>query len=669
MSLSSLVLFLVVSAADPKGAVPPSVDPAASCKTCHGDVVALRSGKKDVHADLACADCHPGRAFNPHQPPSLGDDVKTAAEVWAPVAKHTAVPYTQCEMCHHDEVAAFSASIHGQKPGDALNAKKPVCINCHGNIHNVVKGESKREVMERCTSCHAFAAEGKVPTSPFVVDTYRETVHGKMVHLGNDRAAACADCHTGHNVFAKTDARSTVNADNKVKTCQKCHKDADKSFATAISHEPPRPSGNWMAWFVSLMFGILTAGTIVGLFAHVALDFFRLSRGIVATKPPEHAKDGPVAADDQVERFDIHARIQHWGMMASFTTLVFTGWPLKMAHVEASSAFVRLFGGQAGAALIHRGAGIVLLAVAVYHLAYIITRARNGQLSLAIVPTPRDALDLMGNIAYFLGLKSERPRFGRWTYYEKFDYWAVFWGMAIMGGSGLMLWFPTGAARFIPGSIITLAHLAHSDEALLAALAIFLWHFYNVHLKPTIFPMSWVWLTGKLTAEALYEEHREEYERQFGTKAPKAPSMHPTWHTKHIWSVVGLAIIILAGVGVIVGNVRSVREQIAALSGGHEAALPGHEASVAAAAPGIVTLVSVYDKSFDATQRCFECHNKERFEAGGRGFPHKKHFEENGVDKDCKNCHQMEWHKSMKVKTDLCLDCHKASEIGIEAKK
>ena len=675
MDLTALLLFLTLGQAGEK----PDASPEAkvSCGICHTDVVALRAKGGDVHEDLACADCHPGRGDNPHVPPAIDEETAQAASQFAPVAAYTPIPYTTCSDCHEVEVEAVQASVHGQHPGDPDNPQKPSCQSCHGTLHAVTAAtQTKHDMAQRCVACHAFAEAGKVPTSPFVVDTYRDTIHGKMLHLGNDAAAACADCHTGHHVFAHTDPRASVHPSNVVQTCQKCHPGATASFATAVSHEPPRYDRNFWAWFTSLAFGVLTAGVIFLLFVHVVLDFLSMGRR-AKERSPSHAKQGPVAADAPVERFDIHARIQHWGMMASFTTLVLTGWPLKMAHLEASNTLVRLFGGQATAAVIHRVAAVVLLAVAVYHVIYLVVRAKQGRLTLEMVPALKDVTDLAGNIAYYLGLKKERPRFGKWTYYEKFDYWAVFWGMAIMGGSGLILWFPTLAARILPGSFIAIAQLAHSDEALLAALAIFLWHFYNVHLKPTIFPMSWVWLTGKLTAEALYEEHREEYERRFGRQPPAAPAVAPTWHVKHIWSMIGVGVVILAGLGVILGNVRSVRDQIAALTAAEHGVPgevdrgrpPGRPTQTPTPELLLATKVaSAYDPGFDAFGRCLECHAREAYAKGakdGLAFPHTAHFEEYGVDQDCKQCHVTVWHESIVTQTSLCLECHEAGDIGI----
>jgi cytochrome b subunit of formate dehydrogenase len=219
-----------------------------------------------------------------------------------------------------------------------------------------------------------------------------------------------------------------------------------------------------------------------------------------------------------VLRFDVHQRLQHGVMALSFILLVLTGWPLTTHGVGASQGLVDLFGGLENVSLGHRVAAVGLIVAAVYHLLYLITQIARRKMTFSMLPTPKDLRDMLGNINYFFGLRRERPKFPRFTYFEKFDYWAVFWGVFIMVGSGFVRWFPDATMKFAPTWLYDVAYYAHADEALLAGLAIFIWHFYNVHLRPGIFPMSWVFLNGRLTLEEFEHEHGEEYEKMFGTK-------------------------------------------------------------------------------------------------------------------------------------------------------
>lgn len=215
---------------------------------------------------------------------------------------------------------------------------------------------------------------------------------------------------------------------------------------------------------------------------------------------------------EEYERLNINYRIQHVMLFTSFLVLVFTGWPLRYYGVGFSSVLMNMWGGLEMAAVIHRTAAVVMIITSVYHLGYVLHRFRTGKLTFAMMPTTKDFSDMMGMLRYYFSLQEEKPKFGRFTYWEKFDYWAVFWGMFIMVGSGLILWFPVRAVSILPVWSLGLAKVAHSEEALLAASAIFLWHFYNVHLKPDVFPMSWVWITGRISKQQMQEQHPLEYE-------------------------------------------------------------------------------------------------------------------------------------------------------------
>ncbi|GMV42160.1 MAG: hypothetical protein AMXMBFR64_38760 [Myxococcales bacterium] len=229
-----------------------------------------------------------------------------------------------------------------------------------------------------------------------------------------------------------------------------------------------------------------------------------------ATRRPvvETLKDGTKV----VMRFDPHQRLQHGLMALSFILLVVTGWPLSTHGVGASMTLVDLMGGMEKVSYVHRVAAVGLILAAVYHLFYLGVLLTQRRLPLSMVPTPEDGRQLVQNFSFFFGIRKEKPKFARYSYFEKFDYWAVFWGVVIMVGSGLVRWFPNISMQLAPEWLYDVAFYAHADEAVLASLAIFIWHFYNVHLRPGIFPMSWVFLNGRLTLEELRHEHRAEYD-------------------------------------------------------------------------------------------------------------------------------------------------------------
>ncbi len=236
------------------------------------------------------------------------------------------------------------------------------------------------------------------------------------------------------------------------------------------------------------------------------------------------------AAADQAEylvRFDTHQRLQHLLMMSSFIVLALTGFPQKFSELSISQQWVSALGGLETVRAIHRGAGFVMLSNCLYHVSYLFYRivAQRRYGAFAMIPQPRDAADAFQMVRYFLGLTKEKPAFDRFSYLEKFDYWAVFWGIAMMGGSGLLLMFAVQSTHVLPGEFVPLAHTIHSDEAILAVSWILVVHMFNAHLAPGIFPFNPAIFTGKLTKERYAHEHPVEYQRL--TAARPAPAVSP----------------------------------------------------------------------------------------------------------------------------------------------
>lgn len=229
----------------------------------------------------------------------------------------------------------------------------------------------------------------------------------------------------------------------------------------------------------------------------------------------------------EIERFNIIFRIQHVILFTTFLLLSFTGWALKYPEVAQSSLWVKIWGGPETAGIIHRVSGVTMLLDFLWHVIYLVYMFATGRLKMravtTIIPLPKDVIDVAHNLLYFVGISQTKPKFGKFNYLHKFDYWAVFWGMGIIGISGFILAFPVFSSAFFPRFTLEwiwpLMRILHSDEALLAIVFIFFWHFYNEHLKAGKFPMSWTWITGKISVEELKHEHKLEYEFLF----PEAP--------------------------------------------------------------------------------------------------------------------------------------------------
>ncbi|MDP2948237.1 MAG: hypothetical protein Q8P22_01700 [Chloroflexota bacterium] len=218
--------------------------------------------------------------------------------------------------------------------------------------------------------------------------------------------------------------------------------------------------------------------------------------------------------DAYVVRFDAHQRVQHILMIGSFLVLALTGLPQKFPALEVCQWLMDAMGGIQTVRFIHRIAAGVMIFDGIYHISYVaytvLVLRRTGPLRM--IPSLKDVRDAVQMTQYFLGLSVQKPKFGRFSYLEKFDYWAVFWGMAIMGGSGLILLFPTAVTRVLPGQLVIAALRAHSDEALLAVTWIFVVHLFYAHLTPRIFPFNPAIFTGRIPAPRYQEEHPLEYE-------------------------------------------------------------------------------------------------------------------------------------------------------------
>jgi cytochrome b subunit of formate dehydrogenase len=221
----------------------------------------------------------------------------------------------------------------------------------------------------------------------------------------------------------------------------------------------------------------------------------------------------------EVLRFSRLNRILHVSMIVSFMSLALTGMTLKFSYTRWAGVVSRFFGGFESAGYIHRFAAVVMFGVFFAHLVDLIQMKKRERLSLrellfgpgSMLFNRKDLQDLVGNIKWFLG-KGPRPHYGRWTYWEKFDYFAVFWGIAVIGLTGLMLWFPEFFTRFIPGWFLNVATIIHSDEALLAVGFIFTVHFFNTHLRPEKFPMDIVVFTGRMHLAEFRRDKPAEYD-------------------------------------------------------------------------------------------------------------------------------------------------------------
>jgi len=490
----------------------------------------------------ACTDCHGG-----------GHAIQSPTTA-AAATSHPRIPET-CGKCHVGILNQWRESAHGvlwmHERQDG-----PVCTTCH-QAHAIQPPQSAamRETFPSdCRDCHKAYYE-----------TFRDTLHAKRVALGQPTAAMCSDCHTAHHNLAASDPRSSINPAHLATTCGRCHGgEVNASFATFDPHaDPTDPKRNpYLHWVWLLMTALL-----LGVFGFFGLhDLLWLQRTLVGKLRGEYRTARP-ASGRYVRRFTTTQIGVHLTVVVSFLLLALTGLPLKYAAAPWAPRLMALLGGPYSAGIWHRIAAVVTFGYFGFHvlsaLYQMIVRHERGYLwgPRSMVPQPSDVRDFAANIGYFLYLRP-RPRFDRWTYWEKFDYLAVFWGVAIIGFSGLMLWFPGVFTRFLPGWTLNAAYLIHSDEALLATGFIFLFHYFHTHLRPETFPMDPVVFTGRMSLERFEEERPLEYQRLVAAnrlESVLAPApTQPELLRAYVFGFAAVAIGVALAVGIFVALLGSL---------------------------------------------------------------------------------------------------------------
>ena len=306
---------------------------------------------------------------------------------------------------------------------------------------------------------------------------------------------------------------SSVGQKNIVRTCKKCHENANLKFTGYLSHATHNDNKVLYYTFWGMTSLLLSVFGFFGL--HTLLW---IPRSISESrKKKKHAK--AIGEQVYIRRFTKSQRITHIFVILSFLLLALTGMMLKFAHMHWANSLSKLIGGVEIAGNIHRFAAIITFGYFFFHVLSLIKlkKAQNKGIGAFIFGAntlmfnKQDVLDFIATIKWFLWM-GERPKYGRWTYWEKFDYMAVFWGVAVIGLSGLVLWFPEVFTKILPGWVINVAQIIHSDEALLAVIFIFTIHFFNTHLRPEAFPMDTVIFTGHVELEEYKIDRPKEYE-------------------------------------------------------------------------------------------------------------------------------------------------------------
>jgi cytochrome b subunit of formate dehydrogenase len=524
-----------------------------ACNSCHFDVVDLEEhqscGSKTQDKVETCHRCHPGEGREHFSSVHMLNDVKCAdchsdvhaIQKWEGSKKSVV---DKCIGCHDGE--AYLGSVHG-KAVLAGNNDSASCADCHGlhrveNVGDPATHEYRRFHTETCQKCHANAAlMKKNNVYPIAAKTYEESYHGKVEALGSALAAGCADCHGSHAVLPQSDPASMISSENLAKTCGSCHPKSTMSFAQFYPHADHTDREQYpVLYFTWLIMTSLLVGVFAVFWLHTLL-WWRTAYWAKRAKLMHGSYEFSEVKEPlrPYKRFSGFDRFLHLLMMLSFLGLVVSGLPLKFATATWAPGLMHLMGGPHNAGFIHR---ICAVATFVYfgacfaYIVYFLFLKRTGETVWeklfgpdSLFPTLRDVSDITAMFRWFLG-KGTEPHFDRWTYWEKFDFLAVFWGMFAIGGSGLLLWFPEFFGSFLPGWIFNVAIIVHSDEALLATGFIFTVHFFNTHFRPGKFPIDMVIFTGKLPKFEMWEERKEwriRLEAQGKLEGREARPSHP----------------------------------------------------------------------------------------------------------------------------------------------
>ncbi len=425
-----------------------------------------------------------------------------------------------CAVCHNGIYEKFVYSIHSTTVSES-EEPLPTCADCH-HSHKITRTDThsfESDILLQCGGCHKD-----------VTETYFETFHGKVSKLGYG-AARCHDCHGSHDILPPDDPSSSLSRQNIVETCAQCHTGSHRQFAGYLTHATHHDRTKYPILFYTFWFmTILLVGTFVIAGTHTLLWLPRSFQAMRQHKKLRKAVYGRL----EYRRFKPLQSWLHVMVVVSFLGLALTGMTLKFSYLGWAQWISWLLGGFESAGYIHRICAIITFAYFGIHLFDLIKSARKSRKTLkeflvsqkSMIPSKTDLKELIGTLKWFFGM-GPRPRYGRWTYWEKFDYFAVFWGVAIIGTTGLMLWFPEFFTRFLPGWIINVATIVHSDEALLATGFIFTVHFFNTHFRPDKFPMDTVIFTGRIPVKELQQDRPREYEELMKDRKIKKHLVEP----------------------------------------------------------------------------------------------------------------------------------------------
>jgi cytochrome b subunit of formate dehydrogenase len=482
------------------------------CDTCH------ESHEKYPHpagiAKPVCATCHQDEASDyalgvhgqarkngNEGAPDCGVCHGSAHELLSPSSQafRAAVPDT-CGMCHSEIAGQYGASVHGQALARGVT-QAPLCTDCHGE-HRILKHTNEASpvnaahIRDTCGSCHGdvrLTRKFGLPSDRLV--SFDSSYHGLAAKAGSQTVANCASCHGVHDILPSSDPKSTINPRNLPKTCGQCHPGAGTRFAIGEVHLTEGKGEPAVMRWVREFYWLVIPVTIGLMLLHNGGDWVRKFIDRRFSLRRDHLGDRNFSEHGELRMLPFE-RVQHAVLAISFLTLAWTGFALKYPDQWWARPLLSMEGTYPMRSLIHRIAAGVFMAITVTHMVSLIVSRKLREHWKEMLPTTNDPREALSNFAYNLGLGSEPPGRSSHSYVEKAEYWAVVWGAVVMVATGLLLWANNLVLKFLPKTWLDVATSVHFYEAVLATLAIVVWHFYPVIFDPDVYPLNTAFLTG-----------------------------------------------------------------------------------------------------------------------------------------------------------------------------
>jgi cytochrome b subunit of formate dehydrogenase len=497
----------ILSPSDPNSSANPNNLP-KTCGRCHEDksivgkynipmTEPVEIYQTSVHSHMrkdgsglvaTCIDCHSREG--------------TAHAILAPVYPNSTIYHfniaSTCGRCHKDIQERYERGMHGKALARG-ETDTPVCIDCHG-AHAILPVKDPRSrvsptkvALTVCAPCHEdqqLNLKYGLPTN--IMNSWRHSYHGLKSTDGDPRVANCSSCHRSHLILPASDSASSISAANVQSTCRKCHPSISPELASIEIHKSTGVFLNKTGRTFRTIYIIAIILIIGSMVVHWLINLHKRIRIL------NHG--------EQIVRMNRNELLQHTALMISFTVLAVTGFAFHFSGSWWAKILFGWPGGFVARRTIHLVAAGLFMATAVWHIIYLFTRRGKGFLR-DIFPNLTDFKQFFHTMAYDLGLRKEEPEFGRFSYIEKAEYWALVWGTVVMTVTGVALWFGTTTESLLEVGALGVMLVIHFYEAILAGLAILIWHFYSTIFNPPVYPNNPSWYTGKMPVEMYRQEH------------------------------------------------------------------------------------------------------------------------------------------------------------------